>query len=244
MAAMPSIAHADVIVLCQNLKGGDTPAPGSTNLGCTAAQGNSVTTENILFNAGFTTTGTTVTGVAQKSNTLFDFTSTQTVTVNNGQGGFATIDPTGTDVYIQNLSYYVAPTQPLGSTFNAFLDLDTNLDVGKDGSGSVQWTIDALTSGGVSEVFTTDIFALTAGANNFTFEAQPGEIITEVSYVATNVTDVTVEDVKQTSVTLGNTDAIPVPEPSSLLIYGIGVLGLIGFARGARGGKYRLYREA
>ena len=35
-----------------------------------------------------------------------------------------------------------------------------------------------------------------------------------------------------------------IPEPSSLLIYGISLLGLAGMIRGARDGIYRLYRDA
>jgi hypothetical protein len=224
LAVLANPAAADVIVLCQNIQGGVLGAGG-----CTQAQGNSLTNENILFNnPPFTSTtasapSTTVVGETQTTNTLFDFhTTTDLLTLNGGGGGgFATIH--AEDGAVSNLSYFVDPNQLLGSTFNAYTALDTNLDVGQNTSGLVQFTITAQTSTGTPETFITQQFALTGGANNFTFEAINGEVITNVTFNATNVSSVLVEDVKQTSVNLANT---AIPEPGTLIVLGTALVGL------------------
>ncbi len=231
LVTLSSPAAADVVVLCQNIQGGVT---GSGNLlGCTQAPGNNLTNENILFNnPPYTTNGpaATVTGETQTSNTLFSFTSTtDTLTASTGQG-FSTI--TAADGAVNNLSFYVDPSQPLGSTFNAYTVLDTNLDVAQNTSGTVQFTIDAQTGTGTPEVFTTVVFDLTGGANNFTFVTSLNEVITDIIFNATAVIDILVEDVKQTSITLANTPTTcpngspppcntqEVPEPTSVAALG------------------------
>src|SRR4051812_230851 len=188
LAALENPAAADVMVLCQNISGGVPDLGG--NLGCTAQQGNSLTFENILFSdPAAVTSGATVTGVTVHTNTLFNFTSTtDSLIVNNDNGGNATIH--ATDGAVSNLSYYVSPTQTYGSTFNAYTVLDTNLDVGQNTSGTVRFTIQAQTGIGTPETFTTVIFALTGGANNFSFVASNNEVITNVIFNAANVSNV------------------------------------------------------
>jgi len=219
-----SAAQADLIVLCQNIQGGVGGAGG-----CTQAQGNSLTNEQILFSdAKAITSGTTVVGITNHSDTAFDFKSTQTLLVNNSNGGFAaTVTPVGS-TFISNLLYQVDPNQSAfyNSTFSTFGVLDTNLDVGQNTSGTVQFTIHAIAANGITpETFTTQSFALTGGANNFTFEAINGEVLKDVSFIATNVTGVLIEDVKQTSVNLTGSP-FPVPEPASLAIFGAALAGL------------------
>jgi hypothetical protein len=223
-------AKADVVVQCQT----SNVTPGSgLSLGCSQGPVNGATS-NIFFNDSLAvTSGWTVTGFTDgPPKTAINFTSTtDQLLVNNGGGGVATISST-TDNAINQLSYYVASTQPYGSTFNAFSEIDTNLDV-QHPSGTVQFTIAAQTSLGTPETFTTVNFALTSGGNKFAFIAMNGEVITNLAYTASNVSDVTVEDVKQNQVTLTHQPGDPAPEPASLALFGVGLLGL-GFVTAKR----------
>jgi hypothetical protein len=70
-----------------------------------------VSTDNVLFNSGLTTSGTHVQGET-KSGLILDYYSTQNLQVNSGTGGQAKIDPgTGVTTY-DNLKIVPASTPP------------------------------------------------------------------------------------------------------------------------------------
>jgi hypothetical protein len=175
-------ASAGVLIQCQTSN--VTAAVGSL-LGCSAGQVNNGD-ENILFSDHVNAVlgpAATVTGVTNHTHTLFNFTSnSDTIQVNHANGGgVATIVSTHDNV-INNLSYYIAPSQPLGSKATAFTELDTNLDVTHH-SGHVVFDIEETGPGKApASIQHSTSINLTNGGNKFAFLADPGFAITKITY--------------------------------------------------------------
>jgi hypothetical protein len=225
LLALALPASAGVLIQCQQ---SNVTAGVGLLLGCAAGQVNQGA-ENILFSddAAIVGPASTVTGITVHTNTAFNFTSTSdTIKVNNAKGGGIATIVSNIDDVIDNLSYYVSPTQPYGSTLKAFTELDTNLDV-QHRSGRVVFDIFETGPGGVTSVQHSTNLNLTNGGNKFSFIADAGFVITKVTYNTFDVDSVSVETVKQDQVTLVD-PPITVFEPASLAMLGSSLLGFAG----------------
>jgi hypothetical protein len=189
---MPTVGRADLAFQL-----GNNPQPGD---------------QNVQFDAGLT--GMTVTGHTNQTNTLVNFTSTQTLnTPNSGQSRVIAVNASGTQVALNTITGSVPNFTFTDLIFNPFLNQGTGPGTG----GSATVTVNALSAANAPEVgmFT---YNLGNGNNFLTMLATNGEKITSVNITAAGgFTDL--EQVRISGLAV-------VPEPSTLAM--VCVTGLFG----------------
>lgn len=164
---------------------------------------------NILF--GAKESGNPIVGEVDHLGIDATFSSTtETTLVQNAQGQ-AAISSGDTDGSINNI------TLTVGSAFSPWEDLIVNL---QGGSGTAVITVNGLDANGAPESEDFN-FALGNGQNFFTLLATNGESITSVTVNAPGGFDV----FKQPRV---SSRSFVIPEPTSMLLCGIGVVGFGG----------------
>lgn len=198
--------------------------------------GNNLTTVNLIVNNNLLTSGTTVEAQSNKSdNTIFQFTSPESLQV-VGQNGFATISTSSTtDDFINQLSIYIKA----GQTFDAFNPLVLNVDTQNVANGSIYFVAEGYTALGqqIIPAVTSQTFTLD-NTNRFVIAATDGDVLTKVTFYATGVAQnpgttrnprLAVTDIKQVSVNLTNIpdpQQTPIPEPMTLALFGTALAGL------------------
>jgi len=172
-------------------------------------------TDNVLLNPA--TNVTTVTGTVGPSNLLVNFTSTSgSGLLNANPSGQATVSGgTGNDPLTQ-LTFGLANN-------DTFTRAVFNINAATGGSVVIHVEGINITGGFFEDDFTVDA----NGQNFFTVTAINGQLITSISLTAIN--GATFQDVRQ--VRLGGSDVGEVPEPTSMLLLGS---GLVGVAAGLR----------
>lgn len=174
--------------------------------------------QNVLFNGPGSNTGPgpQVIGRTNHTDTLVSFTSDEDlVATADGQAKITAVDGS-----FQLLN--IALVEP-GTTFT---DLIFNLSAVKKESGTARVTVNLL--GGGSTFYD---LAVDNGQNFLTLIADGGDRITSVNINSTiGVTPVDVLDGKQFRIS-GVGGYVPVPEPGTLALLGLGLLGIQGLRR-------------
>jgi len=172
-------------------------------------------TDNVLLNPA--TNVTTVTGTVGPSNLLVNFTSTSgSGLLNANPSGQATVSGGTGNTALTQLTFALDN----GDTFTRAV---FNINAATDGSVIIHVEGINITGGFFEDDFTVDA----NGQNFFTVTAINGQLITSISLTAAG--GATFQDVRQ--VRLGGSDVGEVPEPTSMLLLGS---GLVGAAAGLR----------
>jgi len=172
-------------------------------------------TDNVLLNPA--TNVTTVTGTVGPSNLLVNFTSTSgSGLLNANPSGQATVSGGTGNTSLTQLTFGLANN-------DTFTRAVFNINAATSGSVVIHVEGVNITGGFFEDDFTVDA----NGQNFFTVTAINGQLITSISLTAIN--GATFQDVRQ--VRLGGSDVGEVPEPTSMLLLGS---GLIGVATGLR----------
>lgn len=181
--------------------------------------GGSGDVDNVIFNAcGLgNASGSTVQGCLNSNhNTRVNFTGQETLTTNEGGGQARIVAQDGNFDYVR-----IAMADPtLG-----FAKLQFNLDV----AGSVDGTANFQAVDQFGNVFNFNNIALDAqGQNFFTLGSQDGQVAVSFTLLSTvpleGISDLQQVRIGAASIN-GGPNPIPVPEPTSMLLFGAALLG-------------------
>jgi hypothetical protein len=214
----PSISRADITFY-------DSFGSFNTALG-------SINVDNILFNQGLPTTGTTVEGATQ-AGVILQFTSPTDLLVNMGSGGQAKINPASPATTFNTLTILPVntPNPPNTGTLQAISWNTQTLNV----TGTLTVTVQAENLA----TNTLETVTHTVQNSNGNFETgviastNPLEAILSVKVVADQATGgmVAIQNVGEFRVATGPSTVVPEPTTMAIALSGLGTLGLVALRR-------------